>query len=148
MSTVTSKSSALQVATPNNPMFWRFAWKEFRMIRGLWSAVAILGLLIQCLERTLLTGATDFPQTLLFTALSAAVLYAAGAAATMFSVEHEEETYDLLTRLPTTWWPPFAAKFTITLLSAFLLAGLLSISAIALRGPHFIGEANFRSALG
>src|SRR5258705_6142771 len=93
MSTATNNSTTTHADWHGKTMFWRFVWKEFRMIRSLWAAVAIMGLLVQCAERMLLTGATDFALTLLYTALSASVLYAVGAAATTFSVEHEEETY-------------------------------------------------------
>jgi hypothetical protein len=124
--------TADKIIWPSRPVFWRFVWKEFRMLRGLWLAVAIMGLVVQCAERLLLPYSIDFPLTLLNTALAAAVLYAAGAAATSYSVEHEEETYDFLTRLPATWFPVFAAKLTVQASSAVLLA-----TALALAGRTF-----------
>ena len=50
------------------------------------------------------------------------MLYAVGAAATTFSVEHEEETYGFLVRLPATWPALFAGKLVVALSSALLLA--------------------------
>jgi hypothetical protein len=135
MNIATTNQRDSQPSTRTAPIFLRVLWKEFRMTRGLWAAVAIMGLLVQCAEKMLLPSSTDFALTLLYTALSAAVLYAVGAAATTFSVEHEEETYDLLTRLPTTWWPPFAAKLLVTFVSALLLAGALSIPVFMFRSP-------------
>src|SRR4051812_10967099 len=148
MSTATINSTAVQFARHPKKMFRRFAWKEFRMLRSLWLAVAIMGLLIQCAEKMLLPSSSEFALTLLYTALSAAVMYAVGAAATAFSVEHEEEAYDLLTRLPTTWWPLFAGKLLVTLVSGLLLAVVLSLVAVAFRGPHLITEEDARSAVG
>jgi len=72
-------------------------WKEFRMLRGLWLAVVVLGFMVQCAARPL-PPASDLPTIVLAIGWSAAVLYAAGAAATMFSVEHEEETYGFCRR--------------------------------------------------
>jgi ABC-type transport system involved in multi-copper enzyme maturation permease subunit len=148
MSTATNRPTAVHLARHTKKIFRRFAWKEFRMLRSLWLAVAIMGLLVQCAEKMLLPGSTDFALALLYTALSAAVMYAVGAAATAFSVEHEEETYDLLTRLPTTWWPLFAGKLLVILASSLLLAIVLSLAALAFRGPHFTTEDDARSALG
>jgi ABC-type transport system involved in multi-copper enzyme maturation permease subunit len=148
MTTTTANPTAVRFSEHNKTIFQRFLWKEFRMTRGLWAAVAIMGLLVQCAERMLLPGSTDFVLTLLYTALSAAVLYAVGAAATAFSVEHEEETYDLLTRLPTTWWPPFAAKLLVTFISAVLLALFLSIPLVAFHFPPPTSAQDIYTAFG
>src|SRR5262249_25165021 len=102
----------------------------------------------QCVERMMLPGGTNFGLTLFYTALTAATLYAVGASATTFSVEHEEETYDLLTRLPTKWWPPFGAKLLVTLLSAMLLAVFLSVTALAFRFPLTASADDAYEALG
>jgi hypothetical protein len=148
MSTAIVTSTNAQCPTHGRTMFWRFVWKEFRMIRSLWAAVAVMGLLVQFAEKMLLPGESDFVLTLLCTGLAAAVLYTAGAAATTFSVEHEEETYDLLTRLPTIWWPPFAGKLAVTLLSALLLGTALSISALIFGGRYFISGQHAQLAIG
>jgi hypothetical protein len=148
MSTATNISAATKFARRGKTMFWRIVWKEFRMLRSLWAAVAIMGLLVQWTEKMLLPGGSDFVLTLFCTGLAFAVLYAAGAAATTFSVEHEEETYDLLTRLPTTWWPPFAGKLAVTLLSALLLGTALLISALIFGSRYFISGQDARLAIG
>jgi hypothetical protein len=128
MSTVIDKTSAARFGGRGVAMFWRFVWKEFRMLRGLWLAVAVMGLLVQCAERTLLPYSADLAITLFSTGIAAAVLFAVGAAATTFSVEHEDETYELLARLPAMWWPVFAGKTLVTATSALLLALVLSFS--------------------
>ncbi len=129
-------------------ILWRFVWKEFRMLRGLWLAVAVLGLLVQCAERMLLPYSSDFPAILFVTALAAAVLYAAGAAATAFSVEHEEETYEFLARLPAAWWPVFVGKLLVGAISAVLLAVSLSIAGWAAWGFSRLGGPDAPTACG
>ena len=89
MSTATNSSTALGRTDFSTTMFWRFVWKELRMIRSLWAAVAIMGFLVQCAERMLLLNSGEVPFILVRTALASAVLYAVGAASTAFSVEHE-----------------------------------------------------------
>ncbi len=139
MSTATTNTPPKQLAWRGTPTFWRFAWKELRMIRGLWLAVAILAFGIQVLERMLLVRSqgltdTDLPAILFWTSLTAAILYTAGAAATTFSVEHEEETYDFLVRLPATWPALFAAKLLVTFVTAAFLAAVLLIPVWLMRG--------------
>ena len=112
-------------------MLCRFLWKEFRMLRGLWLAVAIMAILVQCAAKLLLPATSELPLTLLYIALASGVLYAAGSAATAFSVEHEEESYDFLTRLPAIWWPIFIGKLLATAVTAVLLSVTLSITAAA-----------------
>ncbi len=118
------------------------------MLRGLWLAVAILGAIVQLGPKLLETPAYELPGTLFAMALSAAVLYTVGAAATTFSVEHEEETYDFLTRLPARWWPLFAAKLLVTVITAVLLTTTLSITGWALCGFKSVSGPDARSLLG
>lgn len=105
----------------------RFAWKEYHTLRGLWVAVLILGLLVDWLTSALLAPPIDFAAVRLTIALAAAALYAAGAAAILFSMEHEENTYDFLRGLPATWQPIFFGKFMSAALSAILLAAVLTM---------------------
>lgn len=114
----------------------RFAWKEYRTLRGLWVAVLILGLLIDWLTSALLAPPVDFPAIRLTVALAAAALYAAGAAAILFSMEHEENTYDFLRGLPATWQPIFVGKLALATLSAILLAAVLAIVGQWTLGVH------------
>lgn len=146
-------TSSVQTAAANAParavtILWRFVWKEFRMLRGLWLAVALLGFATQYAARLLLPPTSDLPTTLLAIAWSAAVLYAAGAAATMFSVEHEEETYGFLSTLPTTCWPMFAGKLLVTATSAVLLGVALWILGVMVRGRGGMSGADVSTVLG
>lgn len=115
------------IAAIASPPLKRFLWKEYRMLRGLWLAVLVLGLLVDWLLSALLSQPADFPTVRFCVALAAATLYAAGAAAVLFSVEHEEQTYDFLRGLPATWRPLFAGKLLIATISAVALAVVLAI---------------------
>src|SRR5688572_26485614 len=100
MSIATIDTAQSAAKGPARAVVFRFAWKEFRMLRGLWLAVAILGALIQWAIDLVSPPSLDHATLLFSAALAAAALYAVGAAATTFSVEHEERTYDFLACLP------------------------------------------------
>ncbi|MEX2172572.1 MAG: hypothetical protein WD851_24850 [Pirellulales bacterium] len=116
-------------------VFWRFAWKEYRMLRGFWLAVAALAVMIQLITLATLPASPDRSSMLFNIALGATVLYAVGAAATLFAVEHEEETYDLLTTLPVEWLPVFLAKLLVAITSSAALGAVLVGSSFAVGGP-------------
>ncbi len=101
----------------------RFAWKEYRTLRGFWLAVLVLGLLVDWLSGVLLSPGSNLALVWLCVALAAATLYAAGAAAILFSLEHEEGTYDFLCGMPTAWGPMFVGKLLVATLSAIGVAG-------------------------
>jgi hypothetical protein len=128
----------------------RFVWKEYRMLRGLWLAVAVMGVLAQIAMQILMPPqpAVDHATMLFSAALTAAIVYAVGAAATAFSVEHEEETYSYLLGLPATWWPAFAGKLLVSTVSAAALAGILSITGWIFCGFDTPGAHDTPAALG
>ena len=113
--------------------FWRFAWKEYRMLRGFWLAVAALAVMIQVYGTLPISAGRA--QIMFGIALGATVLYAAGAAATLFAVEHEEETYELLTTLPVEWLPVFLAKLLVAVASSAALGAVLVGSSFIQVGP-------------
>ncbi len=126
-----SSSIATQTALT---IFWRFVWKEFRMLRGFWLAVGVLAILQQLLSAYLKVPGSDASGILFASGLAAAALYASGAAATMFAVEHEEETYSYLSNLPATWKPMFWGKLFVATISALALAMMLCIFARLIAG--------------
>ena len=93
--------------TTLSPITQRFAWKEYRTLRGFWIAAFVLGVLIQWLAYAIhdRPPGTDWPTALFIVGLVTAALYAVGVAATTFSMEHEDETYAFLNGLPTRWRP-------------------------------------------
>ena len=128
----------------------RFAWKEYRTLRGLWLAVLVLGLLVDWVAgMALLVPSMDFAVFRLCVALGAATVYAAGAAAVLFSMEHEENTYDFLRGLPATWWPLFAGKLLVATGSAMTLATVLAIVGLSAGGEfRAVTERDMALALG
>jgi hypothetical protein len=124
-------------STTFNPAIRRFAWKEYRTLRGLWLAVAALTIGEQWLSRLLSMAGPDLPAWLFASALFASVLYSVGAASILFSVEHEDQTYDFLTGLPTTWLPVFTGKLLIATTSALALAALLLLTGCAIGGENW-----------
>lgn len=130
-------TAALPVAGPigeHHRVFWRFGWKEYRMLRGFWLAVAALAVMIQLITLATLPASPDRGEMLFSIALGATVLYAVGAAATLFAVEHEEETYELLTTLPVEWLPVFWAKLLVAVGSSLALGAVLVGSSFAFGG--------------
>jgi ABC-type transport system involved in multi-copper enzyme maturation permease subunit len=126
MSTTTIKTASYRSSRPALSSLWRVVWKEYRMLRGLWLAVAAMGFAVQIAVVLLSARNVDQAGALFATALAASVLYAAGAAATSFAVEHEDETHSFLASLPATWWSAFAGKLLVSASSAALLATVLT----------------------
>src|SRR3972149_11193479 len=114
-------------ATTISPIAGRFAWKEYRTLRALWLAVAVLGVVVQLISRALAAPAADVPSIMLGMALGASIMYAVGAAAILFSAEHEEETYQFLSGLPLRWLPMTVAKLGAATLSVLALAVVLAL---------------------
>jgi hypothetical protein len=142
MSTVTANSVLGSASRPSRAILRRLVWKEYRMLRGLWLAVFVMAAIVQWAMNVLMPRPIDHAMMLFSAALAAAVLYAVGAAATTFSVEHEEETYGFLAGLPTEWWPIFAGKLLVVAASAALLAAALSVVGWILYGYGTAGDVS------
>ncbi len=114
----------------SRPLVTRFAWKEYRMLRGLWLASFLIGLFVQVVPHLLWTGTlrTD-PAGGFFVAWVAAALYAVGAAITMFCAETEERTRDYLRLLPGNTTPIIATKLVMALSTAVALGCALSLTS-------------------
>jgi hypothetical protein len=123
-------------ATTLSPIATRFAWKEYRTLRGFWLAALVIAGILQTVTIALAPPSADPVTTVFGIALAAAALYAVGVAATMFSMEHEEETYAYLTGLPTRWFPLFAGKCSFAATSSLLLAATLLTIAWLLSGTR------------
>ena len=133
---------------PFTPIARRFVWKEYRTLRGLWLAVLVLGVLVQWVSYALGQPAIDWATVFFSIALGSAALYAVGVAATTFSVEHEEETYNYISTLPTRWFPVFAGKLLFAAASAVALAASLSLIGWILCGFDLPGGRDTPRALG
>lgn len=95
MSTVTAPR-----VSAHTPITSRFLWKEYRALRGMWLGVAILCVLAQWITAAVALPSTNLPPLLIGLGLGAAMLYAVGATAVIFSAEHEESTYAFLNHVP------------------------------------------------
>jgi hypothetical protein len=135
-------------AIPFSPVAKRFAWKEFRTLRGFWIAVVVIGTLVQCVLMLLAAPGADVPMITLGAALGSAVFYAVGAAAIMFAVEHEDETYGFLSGLPTTWLPIFLAKLGAAISSSIAMAVVLALTGWCVAGGRWPSSSNCNLQLG
>ncbi|HVC99154.1 MAG TPA: hypothetical protein VND64_36155 [Pirellulales bacterium] len=109
----------------NASVFRRLVWKEYRVMRGFWLALAAFAgmcfLGVWCFaERTegLILGMWSV-------AALVPALYALGCGATLFAVEREEETYEFLRTLPCTSAQVFIGKLALALASTLALIALL-----------------------
>jgi hypothetical protein len=120
MNTISMNASA-------GPLVRRFAWKEYRMLRGFWIASVVIGLLVQLLIYATWQYRQDLASALFMVAWGGAAFYSVGAAIMMFAAETEDHTRDYLRLLPGDWRPIFATKVLLALVTALLLGGVLTV---------------------
>ena len=95
-------ATASLVSTPpaTGRLFVRFFWKECRRLRGMAIGVAVLAALLMLFIKAV-TPPAVWPDTFFVMAFGGAAMLAIAAAVTLFSVEREEGTADVLRVLPT-----------------------------------------------
>lgn len=120
-----------------SPAAGRFAWKEYRTLRTMWLAVAGLGVVMQLACRALATPGSDVSAMLFGLALGTTIMFAVGAAAVMFSAEHEDETYQFLSGLPLRWLPMTLGKLAVATTSSVALAVVLMLAGWAIGGGRW-----------
>jgi tetratricopeptide (TPR) repeat protein len=118
----------------SRPLFTRFLWKEYRMLRGFWLAGFGIALVIQGHFSSDILYTGKISDLLFLVAWGAAALYSVGAAITLFAAETEERTRDYLRLLPGDWKPMFASKVAVGAVSTMLLGLALSITGAWLEG--------------
>ncbi len=134
MSTANLPAIACNQLPPSKAIWTRFVWKEYRMLRGFWLAILVLGVLEQWVSTLMMVDAYLIPSWLFTSAWGAAALYAVGAAVTLFGAENEERTRGFLQLLPGRWQPIFYAKVAVAVSSSILLAGVLSLTGWLIAG--------------
>ena len=113
-------------------IFWRFLWKEYRVMRAFWISMAVVAVLAQ-LALVAFPGLTHYTATWTFSfALIFPALYAVACGATMFAAEKEDGTYEFLRDLPATVWRILAGKVAFAVASSVLLVVALWITAAVL----------------
>ena len=111
-------------------VFRHVVWKEFRVLREFWIALAVIVVVTQAFAWTYVPSSDA--QDGFFGIMSAAILlYALGAGAILFAVEREEGTDEFLQALPVNSRELFTVKFVVA------LASILAI-AVALLGVIFV----------
>lgn len=108
-----------------DPIFWRLVWKEYRIQRGFWIALAVMAVLGQLVVMVFVREGADKLAWLFGLALAGPALFALGCGATLFATEHETETFQFQRSLPTTARCLFIAKLTFALMSTSVLFALL-----------------------
>ncbi len=126
----------------NTAIFWRFLWKEYRVMRAFWISMAVLAVLAQ-LSMTAFPGLTQHAAAWTFCfALVFPALYAVACGATMFVAEKEDGTYEFLRSLPVTAWRLLSSKLAFAVASTVLLvAALWSMAALFSNGRAIDGQS-------
>lgn len=123
----------------NSTVFWHLLWKEYRLQRSLWIAIAVLGFSIE-LWISAMHWFTDDPDQAGFlmvlygAALVHAWIYAMGCGAVLFAAERENGTYDFQRALPVPSRQVFGVKVLFALLSTAALLGVLLVLAALVAG--------------
>lgn len=119
-------------------LFPRVVWKEYRVLRGYWLSLAVLGVLIEWL---LALFASDTRNAMWTVPWVLATFFALGAGATLFAIEREEQTIEFLRGLPAPASRLFFGKLIFAGFGAILMGIMLSAVALA------VAEANQVSPL-
>lgn len=114
----------------NAPIFWRLVWKEYRLLRSFWIAMAVLAVLASLYVLATLYQVDLRPGVLFAIALTIPALYALGCGATMFATEHETGTYDFQRALPVSAGRLLAGKLGFALISIPALILVLWLLAL------------------
>ena len=120
----------------NQSIFRRLMWKEYRLQRSFWIAIAVLGAMLLFFIREFNDHPMERTEWLLYTALCMPVFYALGCASTMFAGEHDAETYQFQRSLPVTASQFFWSKIAFVFLSTLVMVALLWFLAVAMVGEH------------
>ena len=118
----------------NNPILWRLVWKEYRLMRSFWIAMAVITVLLEVLLCVTIWDPGVRVRMVFTIALALPAFYAMGCGATLFATEHETGTYQFQRSLPISAARLFFGKLPFGLLSTPLLFLLLWLSAWALCG--------------
>lgn len=112
-------------------LFPRLLWKEYRVLRGYWLSLAVLGVTLGWIFFQFATDATSkfFPL-----AWAMAAFFALGGGATIFAIEREERTIEYLRGLPASWSRLFLGKLALLLGGTALLWAVISAVGSAMVG--------------
>ena len=130
----------------NDPILWRLVWKEYRLMRSFWIAMALLAVLLELITCVTVWSPNDSVQMIFTMALVLPAFYAMGCGATLFATEHETGTYQFQRSLPVSGSQLFLGKLPFGLISTPLLFLTLWLSAWIISGMR-LPEADFHVGL-
>ena len=118
---------------------WRFAWKEYRNLRGFWIVLIVVTILIQLLlvlnsslrDPAALNAEEDYFLVLAITWLITC-FYAFGCGAILFAHEHDESTFELLRGMPIFWKGMLLGKSAAAAASTLLLSVIVTLTGTLL----------------
>ncbi len=118
---------------------WHVAWKEYRLLRGLWIAMVAIALMLQMVVMVAVDRADisprDFATDMFALTIWLPAFYALGCGATMFAAEKDDGTFELLRTLPVNGLRVLAGKLLYALPStALLFAALFLLTRAFNRG--------------
>ncbi len=122
----------------NRAIFWRLMWKEYRLQRAFWIAMAALALMLMLLAWQFNDRADDCALWYFYIALATPVFYVLGCASTTFAGEFDAETYEFQRSMPVKAMQVFWSKVALAFLSTFAMFVLLSILAFCLAGGRVL----------
>jgi len=108
-----------------DPVVWRLAWKEYRLLRAFWISIAALTVLIELLIWWNADSDQERIQALFIVGLGLPAFYALGCGATMFATEHETGTYPFQRALPVTASRLMFGKLAFAIVSQVALFAVL-----------------------
>jgi hypothetical protein len=127
----------------NRAIFRRLTWKEYRLQRAFWIAMAVLALMLMLLFRQFNNSVEERNLWFFSIAFATPVFYILGCASTTFAGEHDAGTYEFQRSLPVSAMQVFCGKIVLVLLSAVALFTLLSAFALCLSGGRLPIEKHF-----
>jgi hypothetical protein len=130
----------------NHSIFRRLLWKEYRLQRSFWIAMAVLGLMVMLLVWAFCDRLDERVFGLFYTLLVVPVFYLLGCASTTFAGEHDADTYQFQRSLPVTAMQVFWSKIAFAILSTFAMAVLLWVLDGSLAHWQFPGWVKYRVA--
>src|SRR5262245_9548021 len=118
----------------SDTVFWRLVWKEYRTHRALWLVMAAFPPLVEGLILVVARALSrppfgtlddDQASALMVIGFLASLVYVLGCSATIFSVEHQNATFDFQRVLPASYRRVLSAKVGFAAVSGLLLTFLL-----------------------
>ncbi|MEN6405575.1 MAG: hypothetical protein ABFC77_03800 [Thermoguttaceae bacterium] len=114
-------------------IFWRTVWKEYRLQRALWIAMALMTVALQWVFFETFSRVNS-PLFLFWTAAGLPAFYLLGSGAMLFAGERENGTFEVQRSLPTRAGTVFWGKVVFSMASAAMVLGVASVLAFALSG--------------